>query len=179
MRKCIHKLFWVWDFDKEEKWLNVMVAKGLCLISVGFCKYEFEDCRPGEYSVRMERLEHHTNHPESVSYMSFLEETGAEHIGSYNKWVYLRKKRADGEFQLFSDYASRITQLTRILQVIGAVSAINLLLGGYNLLLFFLWHAEVNLLGSANLALGLLGWVGFIRLYRKRKRLKSEQQIYE
>lgn len=76
MRKSIHKLFWVWDFDKEEKWLNEMAAKGLCLISVGFCKYEFEDCRPGEYSVRTERLEHHPDHPESVRYMSFLEETG-------------------------------------------------------------------------------------------------------
>jgi hypothetical protein len=34
-------LFWVWDFDKEEKWLNEMAAKGLSLVSVGFYKYEF------------------------------------------------------------------------------------------------------------------------------------------
>lgn len=69
--------------------------------------------------------------------------------------------------------------LTRILQLIGIVSGVNLLLGGNNLLLFFLWHTEINLLGIANLALGILGWVGFARLCRKRKRLKSEQQIYE
>ncbi len=49
MRKTIHKLFFIWDFDKEEKWLNQMAAKGLALVSVGFCKYEFEDCIPGEY----------------------------------------------------------------------------------------------------------------------------------
>ncbi len=30
-------MFLVWDFDKEEKWLNEMAAKGLALTSVGFC----------------------------------------------------------------------------------------------------------------------------------------------
>ena len=48
MRQTIHKLFWVWDFDKEEKWLNEMAAKGLSLVSVGFCKYEFSDRVPGD-----------------------------------------------------------------------------------------------------------------------------------
>ncbi len=37
MRRIIHKMFLVWDFDKEEKWLNEMAAKGLVLTSVGFC----------------------------------------------------------------------------------------------------------------------------------------------
>ena len=37
MRRIIKKLFFVWDFDKEEKWLNEMAAKGLCLVSTGFC----------------------------------------------------------------------------------------------------------------------------------------------
>ena len=41
MRQTIHKLFWAWEFDKEEKWLNEMAARGLCLVSIGFCKYEF------------------------------------------------------------------------------------------------------------------------------------------
>lgn len=26
MRRTVHKWFWVWDFDKEEKWLNIMAA---------------------------------------------------------------------------------------------------------------------------------------------------------
>ena len=52
MRKIIHKLFWVRQFDKEENWLNEMAAKGLALVGVGFCRYEFEECTPGEYNVR-------------------------------------------------------------------------------------------------------------------------------
>ena len=36
MRKVIHKWFAAWNFDKEERWLNEMAAKGLGLVSVGF-----------------------------------------------------------------------------------------------------------------------------------------------
>ena len=32
-----HKLFWIWDFDKEEKWLNKMAQDGYVLENVGFC----------------------------------------------------------------------------------------------------------------------------------------------
>ena len=64
MRRVIKKLFWIWDFDKEEQWLNAMSAKGLCLISVGFGKYEFEDCVPGEYKICLQLLEKSPKHPE-------------------------------------------------------------------------------------------------------------------
>ena len=35
MRQTIHK--WFWDFEKEEKRLNEMAAKGLSLVSVCIC----------------------------------------------------------------------------------------------------------------------------------------------
>ncbi len=41
MKHIIHKWFWAWDFDKEEKWLNEMSAKGLNLTGVSFCRYVF------------------------------------------------------------------------------------------------------------------------------------------
>ena len=44
MRKTIRKWFWVWDFDKEERWLNEMAAQGLALVDVGFARYAFEEC---------------------------------------------------------------------------------------------------------------------------------------
>ena len=52
MRTIIRKWFWAWDFDKEEAWLNEMASEGLALVSVGWCRYEFEPCEPGEYIVR-------------------------------------------------------------------------------------------------------------------------------
>ena len=53
-RRTIRKWFWVWDFEKEEEWLNEMAMNGWALESVGFCTYHFVRCEPGEYSVRLE-----------------------------------------------------------------------------------------------------------------------------
>ncbi|MBR1990215.1 MAG: DUF2812 domain-containing protein [Firmicutes bacterium] len=58
-RKTIRKWFWVWEFDKEEQWLNTMAQSGWVLDSVGFCKYNFVKCGPGEYTVRLRQSFEH------------------------------------------------------------------------------------------------------------------------
>ena len=63
-RKMVRKWFWAWEFDKEEQWLNDMAAQGLALVDVGFCRYEFEECPPGEYQIRLELLENDDDIPE-------------------------------------------------------------------------------------------------------------------
>ena len=50
------KLFWVWQWQKEENWINAMAAKGLLLTEVGFCRYEFEEGEPGAYQYCMQML---------------------------------------------------------------------------------------------------------------------------
>lgn len=179
MRKLVHKLFWAWEYEKEEKWLNEMSAKGLCLASVGFCRYEFEPCLPGEYAFRLEFLENYPSHAESEQYITFLEETGAKHIGSLMRWAYFRKKTADGPFDLFSDNSSRIKHLNRILLLIGILSGINIYFGLNSLYLFFIMHSNVNVVGFLNIFLGAALALGFWRIYRKKKRLIKEQQIFE
>ena len=179
MRKVIHKLFWLWDFEKEEQWLNEMAAKGLALVGVGFCRYEFEDCVPGEYRVCMEMLENKAGSPEGAQYISFLEETGAEHVGTLLRWAYFRKKTADGDFALFSDNASRIKYLTMILQFIILLGGVNVYIVVYNLLMFYLWHNRINLLGFINLLAAGLAAMGLFRLLQIRKKLKKETQIFE
>ncbi len=179
MRQTIHKLFWAWEFDKEEKWLNEMAAKGLCLVSVGFCKYEFEDCEPGEYRICMQLLDKMSHHPESQKYIEFLETTGAEHIGSYIRWVFLRKKAADGEFELFSDNSSRIKHLSGVIRFIALITAANWVIGINHVLLAVNRSNSVNYLGVINLAIGILGTYGYIKLLRKHKRMKQEGQLFE
>lgn len=179
MRKTIRKWFWVWDFDKEEQWLNEMASKGLCLMGVGWCRYEFEDCAPGEYSIRLELLKETPAHPESIKYIAFLEDTGAEHVGSWLRWIYMRKKKTEGEFHLHSDRESRIQHLTRIIQFIGLLTGVNLYTGMYNLYLFFTWNMGVNLLGLINLLISIIYVLGLLKLWRKRQLLKEEQVIFE
>ena len=179
MRKVIKKFFSAWNFDKEEKWLNEMAAKGLCLVAVGFCRYEFEECLPGEYAIRLELLEHHPSHPESAQYIAFMEETGAEQIGSYMRWVYFRKKTAEGSFELFSDFDSRIRHLKRIISLIGVLAGLNVWLGIYYIVLFFMLEQVINLIGFVSIAIGLWALWGTARLMKKKKMLVREKQIYE
>ncbi len=179
MRKTIKKLFWAWEFEKEEAWLNEMAAQGLCLVAVGWCRYEFEECQPGAYGIRLELLENRPNHPESEKYLEFLESTGAEHIGSWLRWVYLRKKKVDGSFELFSDNPTRIKHLTRVMQLILVVGLLNLFVGAYNLFLFFSLDSGVNMMGAINLILGIFTMVGYAKLHKKRARLKAEQTLFE
>ena len=65
------KWFWVWEFEKEERWLNEKALQGWALADVGFCRYTFERCEPGEYTIRLEM------HPADQGYIDFMAETGA------------------------------------------------------------------------------------------------------
>ena len=96
MRKTVRKWIWAWEFEKEEKWLDEMSAQGWVLDKVGFCRYEFVQCEPGEYVTRLEMLEEHVDAEKSKDYIDFVESTGAEYIGHVMKWVYFRKKAAEG-----------------------------------------------------------------------------------
>lgn len=179
MRQTIRKLFFVWDFDKEEQWLNEMAAKGLCLVSVGFCKYEFEDCTPGEYRICLQLLDKLPRNPESRKYIEFLEGTGAEHVGSFTRWAYFRKKAAEGNFELFSDNLSRIKYLTSVLSMVALVVGCNLVIGLENLVLSFGFGFIGNYAGFLNLFIGVLGAWGTCKLWKKRNRMKQEAQLYE
>ena len=179
MRKTIRKWFWTWDYEKEEKWLNEMAAKGLALAGVGFAKYEFEESLPGEYAVHFELLQNCKDHPESEKYIRFIEETGGEQAGNYLRWVYFRKKTADGPFDLFSDNASRIAHLKRMMALMLPIGILNLCIGLTNAG-FFVWQEiSGNLVGLINIFLGALCCSGAWKVNSKIKKLKKEQQIFE
>lgn len=179
MRVVKHKWFWVWSFEKEEKWLNEMSAKGLQLVGTGFCRYTFDEGPRGEYQYRLELLEKPPHHYQSASYLQFLEETGVEHIGSLFRWVYLRKKASEGPFKLFSDIDSRITHVKRIftllvcllpLQISSLTINISNAARGIT--------ASYILVGVLGLITLLLGY-GCARLGIELQRLKKERILHE
>lgn len=180
MRHTIKKWFWAWDFEKEEKWLSECAAKGLALVSVGLCRYDFEECTPGAYQVRMELLDNPPSHPESVQYIKFLEETGAEHVGSYMRWVYLRRPAEYGPFDLFSDNASRVRHLGRIIALLLPLGVINTGIGIINLSIGIAWVSPINALcGIFSLLVSALLGIGVWKLSKKRNALKRDARIFE
>lgn len=182
MKHVIYKVFWAWDFEKEEKWLNEMAAKGLMLTDVGVCRYVFQEGIPGEYQYHLEWLQHMPSHPESVAYIQFIEETGAEHVGSFKKWVYFRRKASEGAFNLFSDLDSRINHFRRITRLTGV-----LFLPVVVYLSMLIWHcfslgyvpqAYMSMFAFHGIILVLLG-IGFVKARGAYQRLKQKRLIQE
>ena len=165
-RKTIRKWFWVWDFEKEEDWLNEMAMNGWVLDGVQWCTYHFVRCEPGEYSVRLEM------HPYDEAYESFMEETGAEYVGRMMMWMYFRKKTADGPFDLFSDIDSRISHLDKIGKILAAIGGANLLIGIVNI------FSPVRL-GWINLLVATLLMYALGRIHGKKEALEKERLLHE
>ena len=170
MRKVIRKLFWAWDFDKEEEWLENMARNGWVLDGVGFCTYHFIKTEPGEYSVRLQYL---PIAEENTDYTNLLEESGAERVGRMVQWVYYRKKTADGPFQLFSDLDSRIAHLEKIAKLMLIIAIMNLVIGVVNS-----FNPMVRI-GWINLLVASLVTYGVGRIHGKKEALEKERLFRE
>ena len=180
MLKTIKKVFFLWEHEKEEKWLNEMSAAGFQLRGVGFCTYHFEEGTPGEYIYRLEMLENWPTNYKSVLYIKFLEETGVEHIGSLIRWVYFRKKADDGSFDIYSDVNSRITHYNRMLLLLGILALANLV-NALNVLTSWIRFGGPSTLLIALLCFTiwlLLGY-GFVRIHLKKRKLNKEKILHE
>lgn len=177
MKTKYWNLFFVWQFGREEQWLNEMSQKGLQLKKVNGLHYTFEPGEPGGYIYRLELLDELPSHPDSKRYLDFLTGTGVEHIETMLRWVYLRKPAADGPFDLFSDIDSRIRHLQRVCTLLGVLVAIE------TSCLF----AQLGALTHSGIWWGaaLLGAIevclvcGFVSLYRQLKQLRKERQLHE
>ena len=166
-RMTVKKWIWVWDFDKEERWLNTMAQQGWVLDRLGFCRYEFVRCEPGEYIVRLEMREH------DEGYLSFMADTGAEYVGRMVKWIYFRRKAELGAFDLFSDLDSRLEHLKKISWMLRFVGIANLAIGLANSINPYVSLGWVNLL-CATLLMYALG-----RIEGKQEALERDRLLME
>lgn len=164
-KKTVFKLFFVWDFEKEERWLNEMAQEGWVLDNTGFSFYTFVRCEPGEYIIRLEM------NPSS-DYRAFVKELGAEYIGGCVNWVYFHRKAELGSFELLSDIDSRLTHLSRIDRMLSLICLANLILGITNSL-NQARYGWLNLLCAAMLSYALG------RIHGMKAALEKERSLHE
>lgn len=177
MKQIIHKTFWLWEYDKEEAWLNEMSRKGLQLTQVGLFRYVFEKDPSHCYYYRLEMLNRFDG-----DYIPFLEGTGIEYLCRLKNWAYFRKDTAQGEFQLYSDVDSKLHHLNRILVLILALLAFALSFLVYGIGLWW-FHANREPWGLA-LPLLYLGFSallcqGLYNIRRKQKKLAAQKAVSE
>lgn len=188
MRRTVWKPFWLWDFDKEEAWLNEMASAGLHITGVSYpFRFVFEEGMPGAYAVKLEMLDRWPSHPESVRYIRFVEETGAEYIGSIVRFVYFRKKTDAGGFDLFSDLDSRIRHLNRILLMAGFLCLLQVMNTVNFFLRFFVRWPDLAREDMAVpmvmlfplVAMAALILYGFVIVALKKRELKKDRALHE
>ncbi len=182
MKFTAHKLFFAWDYDKEENWLNEMAAKGMHLTGVGLCKYVFEEGEPGAYQYHLEWLKNWPAHPESISYIRFLENMGVEHVGCFKKWLYLRQ-RTHSDIPFAPQLDEQISHLKRLLCLIAVLVPV-LLFGTFSLYTSFRLSRGAVMAFPAIMALFYVClWAciayGAVKLVRAYRRLKKERAVRE
>jgi len=120
--------FWtLGQYRKEEQWLNEKAKQGWGLTNAFAVRYEFEPCRPGEYTYKIMYTDYMPGTTERKDFERFLYENGIEEVGRYHRWAYYRKKNDGTPFELFNSvseelsHANKIKSLANILLTIISV----------------------------------------------------------
>lgn len=174
------ELFWVWQWEKEENWINDMAARGLILTEVGFFRYEFEEGKPGAYQYCMQMLKGSAAKKENQEYIEFVKDTGVEYLGAAGCRIYLRRKAGQTPFSLFSDLDSKMQYLARIGRTFLFLTILQFVASLCN------FHAWMSGSGSVNLMAGIIflftgaAW-GFAaaNLFFRVRDLKKESLLRE
>lgn len=185
MKRFVRKLFI--NFDKEEQWLNEMAEKGLGLESYSFCKYEFAEIKPGEYTYKVQLLEEATDTTKSQEYLQFLEEMDITCVTRYRQWIYLRKTAINGPIELYSDIDSKLSYYKKVHYFYWTWILIELSAGVLNVLSMknlsngrFSSVNRLNLVVSLLilLCIGILAYADY-PIVRQIKALEDERKIKE
>ena len=110
-----------YDKDKETVWLNKMASEGWALKSFFAGFYKFEPCRKGEYIYQIDFG------AVSEEYRELMQELGVEIVVLWGYWIILRKRAADGPFELYTDVDSQIEHYKKIRRMFKVATIIELL----------------------------------------------------
>lgn len=181
MKKVVWKAYM--DYEKEEQYINEMSAKGWSLVGYTWCRYVFEETNHDRYSYRIELLDHVHSHPESVKYIKFLEENGIECVATYMRWIYLKKNKEEGEFNLYSDVESKIQYYRKILTFWRTLMFLELGIGFFNISIGLGVNSALNSVNIIGGVLLLVISVLFLKLSlsvkKKINELSKERLIRE
>lgn len=160
-----HEFHYYMDAEKEELFLNDQAKRGRALTGYFLWRYTFEDCEPGEYIYRIDLLDGGAQ--QQREYLDFLQESGIECVERWQNWVYLRRRASDGPFDLYSDNASKVRHLQKLM---GFYTSLLFLVGFPSLLNFVIFLSFGNVI---NFLCTLITLGIFALLFGVRRRTQS------
>lgn len=117
MRKTLIRFFTIADYEEEEIWLRNQHRNGWRLVKMTPpCFYVFESCEPLDVIYRLD----YKNSGQTKEYLQMVEDFGWEYFEQCFGWLHFRKPaeavESDNEGELFSDNASRIDMVSKIVK---------------------------------------------------------------
>ncbi|MCR4556559.1 MAG: DUF2812 domain-containing protein [Saccharofermentans sp.] len=192
MCRVIHKLFWIWQLEKEQAWINEMASHGYSLEHAGRFTFEFDETEPDKYIYKEIFLKGWGESAENLKYFKFLEEMGIKVVCYINYpgtcWVYTRALKEDypDGIELYSDIDSKINYQKVMAGYLIFVIAVTLFAALLNISIvvnYWLTHGMVmtlNLICSiAMSALCVAAFIATVKAFIKIGNLKKERKIHE
>jgi hypothetical protein len=119
------RLFFVWEEDKEERWLEEMASQGWHLIHGGL-RFVFERGEPAQIRYR---LDYRRRFPQGEGeYFTMYRDAGWEHICDFKQWHYFRSPAATGAPDIYTDIESRVEMYRQIQRALVIVLGVNVML---------------------------------------------------
>ncbi|KAA0546293.1 DUF2812 domain-containing protein [Bacillus sp. BGMRC 2118] len=121
--KKVLKVFWAWQDDNEEIWLNEMAKRGWALKSYRFI-YTFEKVEETNYVYKLDYKS--TKDDDLEEYKALFKDSGWEYVTRYGDWHYFRTiKTEETSPEIYSDVEYKIETYNGLLQnLIGAFLAL-------------------------------------------------------
>ena len=133
MSEVIRKKYRVWDFDEEEKWVNLMAGEGKGLTDAGAGRYVFEEEEPDSFVYRRLFLKHSAASDRGRYEIALEEENGWELICAGGRRAWMKHPRDTGYYDLLSDAGNKRRVLKRIRSGLILVTAVLFALAFYEL----------------------------------------------
>ena len=192
MRRVIHKIFWIWQLEKEQAWVNEMASHGYSLEHAGRFTFEFDETEPDKYIYKEIFLKGWGESAENVKYFKFLEEMGIKVVCYINYpgtcWVYIRalKEEYPNGIELYSDIDSKINYQKVMAGYLIFVIAFTLFAAWLNISIvvnYLLNHGilmPLNFICAAVLSvLCVAAVIATVKAFIKMGKLKKERKIHE
>lgn len=169
--KRVVRLFFAWEDDKEERWLEQLAAEGWHLLRGGIV-FRFRRGEPAQVRYRLDYRERFKL--DRSEYYGLFRDAGWEHVGDFINWHYFRSPAGSGAPEIYSDTASRVEKYRRLLWLMLVVAVMNVPSALNLLVLLPLDGKPWRWIGVLNLAAAALVGYGALRLASTIRRLKQQ-----
>ena len=123
----------VWEEEKENNWLESMSEDGWHLAHRGHFSYFFESGENKKYVYRYDfKL---TTESDYSEYLQIFADSGWFLVTVYANWHYFRREKGTGAEDIYTDVQSRKARLKRLLLLMSALAAVNLIIMSNNIFL--------------------------------------------